>query len=127
MSTTIPYDDGSVRRCVIASLIWGIVGVPNATQLFWWRMNGKFIKAICFGMKRMSCHRADTKVPIPNTHGSLLPGQKEEFVRLLDHDDALQLGDGANDSLAFNAAELGHFPRNPRRRAAWAKSGPSKC
>ena len=39
-----------------------------------------------------------------DSHASLLPGQKEEIVRLLDHDDTLYLGDGANDSLAFNAA-----------------------
>ena len=39
-----------------------------------------------------------------DSHASLLPGQKEEIVRLLDRDDTLYLGDGANDSLAFNAA-----------------------
>ena len=53
-TTTITYDDGSVRRFMIASLIWGIVGmlvgVLAATQLSWWQMNGKFIEAISFGL-----------------------------------------------------------------------------
>ena len=39
-----------------------------------------------------------------DSHASLLPHQKEEIVRQLDHEDTLFLGDGANDSLAFNAA-----------------------
>lgn len=37
-------------------------------------------------------------------HASLPPGEKEELVRGLDRGDTLYLGDGANDSLAFNAA-----------------------
>ena len=37
-------------------------------------------------------------------HASLLPAEKEDIVRELDHQDTLYLGDGANDSLAFNAA-----------------------
>jgi P-type Cu2+ transporter len=39
-----------------------------------------------------------------DTHASLLPGEKEAIVRQIDHEDTLYLGDGANDSLAFNAA-----------------------
>ena len=39
-----------------------------------------------------------------DSHASLLPGEKEQIVRDLDHQDTLYLGDGANDSLAFNAA-----------------------
>ncbi len=39
-----------------------------------------------------------------DAHASLLPGRKEEIVRALDCHDTLYLGDGANDSLAFNAA-----------------------
>jgi P-type Cu2+ transporter len=39
-----------------------------------------------------------------DAHASLLPGRKEEIVRELDRRDTLYLGDGANDSLAFNAA-----------------------
>ena len=53
-TTTITYDDGSVRRFMIASLIWGIVGmlvgVLAATQLSWWQMNGKFLEVISFGL-----------------------------------------------------------------------------
>jgi P-type Cu2+ transporter len=39
-----------------------------------------------------------------DSHAALLPARKEEIVRELDHEDTLFLGDGANDSLAFNAA-----------------------
>ncbi|MEY3896135.1 MAG: cytochrome-c oxidase, cbb3-type subunit [Verrucomicrobiota bacterium] len=53
MTTSITYDDKSVRRFMIASIIWGVigmlVGVIAATQLSWWQMNGKFLEAISFG------------------------------------------------------------------------------
>ena len=39
-----------------------------------------------------------------DAHASLQPAEKEEIVRRLDRNDTLYLGDGANDSLAFNAA-----------------------
>ena len=43
-------------------------------------------------------------IPLEDVHASLLPERKEEIVRDLDRGDTLYLGDGANDSLAFNAA-----------------------
>ena len=53
-NTTITYDDKSVRQFMIASIIWGIVGmlvgVIIATQLSWWEMNGKFLETISFGL-----------------------------------------------------------------------------
>lgn len=53
-TTTITYDDGSVRKFMIASIAWGIigmlVGVIAATQLSWWQMNGKFLETITFGL-----------------------------------------------------------------------------
>jgi len=39
-----------------------------------------------------------------DAHSALQPGEKEALVRQLDAHDTLYLGDGANDSLAFNAA-----------------------
>jgi len=54
MTTAITYDDKSVRRFMIASIIWGIVGmlvgVLAATQLSWWQMNGKFLEIVSFGL-----------------------------------------------------------------------------
>jgi cytochrome c oxidase cbb3-type subunit I/II len=54
MTTTITYDDKTVRRFMSASIIWGIVGmlvgVLAATQLSWWQMNGKFLETITFGL-----------------------------------------------------------------------------
>ncbi|MFT4177503.1 MAG: heavy metal translocating P-type ATPase metal-binding domain-containing protein [Luteolibacter sp.] len=44
------------------------------------------------------------KISAYDTHASLLPDEKEALVRNLDRRDTLYLGDGANDSLAFNAA-----------------------
>lgn len=43
-------------------------------------------------------------IPAERAHGGLTPGDKERMVRALDRRDTLYLGDGANDSLAFNAA-----------------------
>ncbi|WP_411827046.1 cytochrome-c oxidase, cbb3-type subunit I [Luteolibacter sp. AS25] len=54
MTTTITYDDKTVRRFMNASIFWGIigmlVGVLAATQLSWWQMNGKFLETITFGL-----------------------------------------------------------------------------
>ncbi len=54
MTTSITYDDKSVRRFMIASIIWGVigmlVGVIAATQLSWWQMNGQFLEMITFGL-----------------------------------------------------------------------------
>lgn len=43
-------------------------------------------------------------VSLDDAHPSLLPAAKEKIVQALDRQDTLYLGDGANDSLAFNAA-----------------------
>ncbi|MDA0768104.1 MAG: heavy metal translocating P-type ATPase metal-binding domain-containing protein, partial [Verrucomicrobia bacterium] len=45
-----------------------------------------------------------------NAHGGLSPTEKESLVRQLDHLDTLYLGDGANDSLAFDAAYASGTP-----------------
>jgi len=53
MITSITYDDRSVRRFMIASISWGIigmlVGVLIATQLSWWQMNGHFLEWLTGG------------------------------------------------------------------------------
>jgi cytochrome c oxidase cbb3-type subunit I/II len=50
---TITYDDKTPRQFMIASIIWGLVGmlvgVIAALQLSDWRMNGAFLEAITFG------------------------------------------------------------------------------
>jgi len=52
-TTIIEYDDDSVRKFMIASIFWGLVGmgagVLIATQLNYWQMNGKFLEWITFG------------------------------------------------------------------------------
>ncbi|WPJ97662.1 cytochrome-c oxidase, cbb3-type subunit I [Coraliomargarita algicola] len=52
-TTTVVYDDDSVRKFMIASIFWGLVGmgagVLIATQLNYWQMNGKFLEWITFG------------------------------------------------------------------------------
>lgn len=54
MTTSITYDDKSVRRFMIASILWGIIGmfagVLIATQLSFWQMNGKFLETLTGGM-----------------------------------------------------------------------------
>jgi cytochrome c oxidase cbb3-type subunit I/II len=53
MTTSITYDDKSVRRFMTASIVWGLVGmlvgVLAATQLSWWQMNGHFLEWITRG------------------------------------------------------------------------------
>ncbi len=52
--TTIEFNDRIVRQFMIASIIWGavgmLVGVLVAAQLGWWGMNGKFLEYITFGL-----------------------------------------------------------------------------
>jgi Cu2+-exporting ATPase len=43
-------------------------------------------------------------LPQAQAHGGLSPEEKFERVKALSHSDLLYLGDGANDSLAFDAA-----------------------
>ena len=54
VTQTITYDDKTVRQFMIASIVWGIVGmivgILCATQLSWWQMNGKFLESISFGL-----------------------------------------------------------------------------
>ena len=52
-NTTIEFDDRSVRRFMLASIIFGVVallvGVIAASQLNFWEMNGKFLQWLTFG------------------------------------------------------------------------------
>jgi cytochrome c oxidase cbb3-type subunit I/II len=58
-TTTITYDDRSLRRFMTASIFWGIigmlVGVLAATQLSWWQMNGKFLETISLAAQFFIC------------------------------------------------------------------------
>lgn len=49
-------------------------------------------------------------LPEPHATGGLRPEEKEERVRQLDRHNTLYLGDGANDSLAFDAAHVTGTP-----------------
>ncbi|HKK19434.1 MAG TPA: cytochrome-c oxidase, cbb3-type subunit I, partial [Opitutales bacterium] len=53
-TTTIEFDDAIVRKFMIASIFWGLVGmgvgVLIASQLNYWQMNGKFLEWITFGL-----------------------------------------------------------------------------
>lgn len=49
-------------------------------------------------------------IPAADAHHSLQPAEKETLVREIDQHDTLYLGDGANDSLAFNAAWITGTP-----------------
>jgi cytochrome c oxidase cbb3-type subunit I/II len=52
-TTTIEYDDNIVRKFMIASIFWGVVGMAAgvliAFQLNYWQMNGKILEIITFG------------------------------------------------------------------------------
>jgi Cu2+-exporting ATPase len=49
-------------------------------------------------------------VPSANCHAAMSPQQKADWVRNIDRHDTLLIGDGANDSLAFNAAHCTGTP-----------------
>ena len=53
---------------------------------------------------------AELTIPADHAHGGLDPDAKATHVRRLDHHDTLYLGDGANDSLAFDAAHVTGTP-----------------
>ncbi|MES2440628.1 MAG: heavy metal translocating P-type ATPase metal-binding domain-containing protein [Verrucomicrobiota bacterium] len=55
-------------------------------------------------LEKVASAAAALGVAPADAHASLLPERKEDIVRELDRQDTLYLGDGANDSLAFNAA-----------------------
>jgi len=61
---------------------------------------------ILSGDREEKVHAAAERLGIPreDAHAGLAPEGKEKLVRELDERDTLFLGDGANDSLAFNAA-----------------------
>ncbi|PID80036.1 cytochrome C oxidase Cbb3, partial [bacterium DOLZORAL124_64_63] len=52
-TTTIVYDDKTVRRFMIASIVFALVGmlagVIAAFQLNFWQMNGKFLEVLTGG------------------------------------------------------------------------------
>ncbi|MFC7339576.1 heavy metal translocating P-type ATPase metal-binding domain-containing protein [Haloferula chungangensis] len=50
------------------------------------------------------------EIPDSHAHGVLDPGEKARRVKEIDHGDTLYLGDGANDSLAFDAAAVTGTP-----------------
>ena len=54
-------------------------------------------------------HKVDTiarelGIPSDHGHGNMPPREKADWIKQHDHHDTLMLGDGANDSLAFDAA-----------------------
>ena len=54
--------------------------------------------------EKVAAAAAALGIPREDAHSALQPAEKEALVHELDKHDTLYLGDGANDSLAFNAA-----------------------
>jgi Cu2+-exporting ATPase len=54
--------------------------------------------------EKVAAAAAALGIPREDAHSALQPSEKEALVRQFDAHDTLYLGDGANDSLAFNAA-----------------------
>lgn len=54
--------------------------------------------------ERVAAMAASLGLPEENAHGALTPEEKAALIRARWSDDALMIGDGANDSLAFDAA-----------------------
>ncbi|EDY19082.1 Haloacid dehalogenase domain protein hydrolase [Chthoniobacter flavus Ellin428] len=54
--------------------------------------------------EKVATMAAHLGLPADHCHASMSPEQKAEWVRKIDHRNTLLIGDGANDSLAFNVA-----------------------
>lgn len=53
-------------------------------------------------------------IPAERAHGGLVPAQKAEHIRALDHDDTMMVGDGLNDAPAFAASFCAGTPAMDR-------------
>lgn len=53
---------------------------------------------------KVAAMAAQLHLPPENCHSGMSPRQKAEWIRAIDRRDTLVIGDGANDSLAFDAA-----------------------
>lgn len=60
--------------------------------------------------EKVTAMAAKLSLPADHCHASMSPQQKADWVRDMDHHDTLLIGDGANDSLAFNAAHCTGTP-----------------
>ncbi|TAG11276.1 MAG: HAD family hydrolase [Verrucomicrobia bacterium] len=78
----------------------------DAQKTVSWLLDRGFRTVILSGdrQEKVSLAAEQLGIPAGDAHACLLPDEKETLVRSLDQHDTLYLGDGANDSLAFNAA-----------------------
>lgn len=53
---------------------------------------------------KVAAMAADLGIPLRHAISEVSPQEKAEWIRAIDHGDTLMVGDGANDSLAFDAA-----------------------
>jgi len=77
---------------------------PGARAEIDWLQNRGYTVSILSGdgAEKVRAMAAELGLPPGQCVGGMSPRAKQDFVRALDADDTLMIGDGANDSLAFN-------------------------
>jgi Cu2+-exporting ATPase len=76
-----------------------------AAEIAWLQERGYAVSILSGdGAKKVQAMAAQLGLPEAQCLGGMSPRGKEDFVRGVDADDTLMIGDGANDSLAFNAS-----------------------
>jgi Cu2+-exporting ATPase len=74
-----------------------------AAEIAWLRERGFSVSILSGdGAKKVQAMAAQLGLPEGQCLGGMSPRAKQDFVRGVDADDTLMIGDGANDSLAFN-------------------------
>ena len=77
---------------------------PGAAQeIEWLRQRGYTVLILSGdGAEKVQAMARQLGLPAAQCRGNMSPRGKQDFVRQVDLDDTLMIGDGANDSLAFN-------------------------
>jgi Cu2+-exporting ATPase len=74
-----------------------------ASEIAWLQQHGYTISILSGdGAEKVRAMAAHLGLPQSQCLGGMSPRGKQDFVRNVDDDDTLMIGDGANDSLAFN-------------------------
>lgn len=110
-----PYDDRSIpgenRDCqfslngrVLAAFSLGEEIRPDAAdEIALWREQGYEIYILSGDRReKVKAMAATLNLPAENCLGEMSPGEKADWVEKVDCQDTMMIGDGANDSLAFD-------------------------
>jgi Cu2+-exporting ATPase len=106
-SSALAGDEGCVFACngrAIANFHFEERARPGAADEIAWLQQRGCTVSILSGDGADKVRAMATQLGLPQSQciGRMSPRDKQDFVRKVDADDTLMIGDGANDSLAFN-------------------------